>query len=133
MALAPGLHLGGSYPVGLMFPGFALFVGIGALSRQDERPYSASIFYLALGAAASIGLGVLGIARLDPITNGVLLARVTEVALAIAVFGAGIAVEQHVARSSKLVIAVLLLIVMPVRIRSTATPAAVRARLSGSR
>jgi len=32
-----------------MFLGFVLFVGIGALSRQNERPYSASIFYLALG------------------------------------------------------------------------------------
>ncbi len=116
MALAPGLHLGGSYPAGLMFLGFVLFVGIGALSRQDERPYSASIFYLALGAAASTGLGVLGIARLDPITNDVLLAHVTEIALAIAVFGAGLAVEQHIARSSTLVIAALLLIVMPLTI-----------------
>ena len=93
MALAPGLHLGGTYPAGLMFLGFVLFVGIGALSRQNERPYSASIFYLALGAAASAGLGVLGITRLDPITNDVLLAHVTEIALAIAVFGAGLAVE----------------------------------------
>jgi hypothetical protein len=38
MALAPGLRVGGSYPIGLMFLGFVLFVGIGALSRQNERP-----------------------------------------------------------------------------------------------
>ncbi len=120
LALAPGFHLGGSYPVGLLFLGFALFVGIAALSRQDERPYSASVFYLLLGAIASVGLGLLGVVRLDPIADHAVVERVAELALVIAVFGAGLAVERHIARHSKVVIAVLLLVVMPLTIAAIA-------------
>src|SRR5436309_3212165 len=54
-ALAPGLHLGGSYTLGVLFVGAVLFVGIGALSHQHDHPYSASVFYLLLGAVASLG------------------------------------------------------------------------------
>lgn len=50
--LAPGFHLGGDYTLGVLFVGVALFVGIAALSRQDDRPYSATVFYLLLGAVA---------------------------------------------------------------------------------
>ncbi len=120
LALAPGFHLGGSYPVGLLFLGFALFVGIAALSRQNERPYSASVFYLLLGAIASVGLGLLGVVRLDPIADHAVVERVAELALVIAVFGAGLAVERHIARHSKVVIAVLLLVVMPLTIAAIA-------------
>ena len=120
MAAAPGFHLGGSYPIGLLFLGFVLFVGIGALSRQNERPYSASVFYLVLGVIASVGLGVLGIARFDPVANRLVLERVAELALVIAVFGAGLAVERQIAGRSKLVIAALLLVVMPLTIAAIA-------------
>ncbi len=120
MGLVPGFHLGGAFAIGLLFLGLVLFVGIGALSRQDERPYSASVFYLLLGAIASIGLGLLGIARLDPITNRVVMQHVAEFALAIAVFGAGLAVERHIERQSKLVLAALLLGVMPMTIAAIA-------------
>ena len=120
MGLAPGFHLGGAFAIGLLFLGLVLFVGIGALSRQDERPYSASVFYLLLGAIASIGLGLLGIARLDPVTNRVVMQHVAELALAIAVFSAGLAVERHITRRSKLVLAALLLLVMPITIAAIA-------------
>ncbi len=115
-ALTPGFHLGGDYPVGLLFVGCVLFVGIVALSRQNDRPYSASVFYLALGILASVGLGVLAIRRLDLITNHMLFEHVTELALAIAVFGAGLAVEREISRRSRRAIALLLLVVMPVTI-----------------
>jgi hypothetical protein len=62
--LAPGFHLGGSCTLGVLFVGVVLFVGIGALSRQNDRPYSATVFYLLLGALASVGLGMVGVARL---------------------------------------------------------------------
>ena len=50
-ALAPGFHLGGDYAVGVLFVGCVLFIGVAALSRQNDRPYSASVFYLGLGDA----------------------------------------------------------------------------------
>jgi sodium/hydrogen antiporter len=115
-ALAPGFHPGGDYPVGVLFVGCVLFIGVAALSRQNDRPYSASVFYLALGTLASVGLGVLGVRRLDLITNHVVFEHVTEFALVIAVFGAGLAVEREISRRSKLVIAALLLVVMPLTI-----------------
>jgi hypothetical protein len=115
-ALAPGFHLGGNYPVGVLFVGCVLFIGIAALSRQNDRPYSASVFYLELGTLASVGLGVLGITRLDLITNHLVFEHVTEFALVIAVFGAGLAVERQISRRSKRVIAALLLVVMPLTI-----------------
>ncbi len=114
--LAPGFRLGGNYPLGILFVGCVLFVGVAALSRQNERPYSASVFYLALGALASVGLGVLGVQRLGLISDRVVFERVTELALVIAVFGAGLAVEREIAGRSKRVIALLLLVVMPVTI-----------------
>jgi sodium/hydrogen antiporter len=119
-ALAPGLHFGGDYAIGLLFVGVVLFVGIGALSREDERPYSASVFYLLLGVLASVGLGVMGITRLDPLTDHAVVERIAELALVIAVFGAGLAVERQVARRSVLVIAGLLLVVMPLTIAAIA-------------
>lgn len=120
-ALMPGFHLGGDYPVGLLlFVGCVLFVGIAALSRQNDRPYAVSAFYLAFGALASVGLGVLGIGRLDLITNHMLFEHVTELALVIAVFGAGLAVEREISRRSKRRIALLLLVVMPLTILAIA-------------
>jgi NhaP-type Na+/H+ or K+/H+ antiporter len=114
--LAPGFHLGGVYPLGILFVGCVLFVGVAALSRQNERPYSASVFYLVLGALASVGLGALGVERLGLISDHVVFERVTELALVIAVFGAGLAVEREIAARSKRVIALLLLVVMPATI-----------------
>lgn len=119
-ALTPGFHLGGDYPAGLLFVGCVLFVGIAALSRQNDRPYSASVFYLALGALASVGIGVLGITRLDLIINHGLFEHVTELALVIAVFGAGLAVEREISRRSRRTIALLLFVVMPLTIAAIA-------------
>lgn len=116
LALSPGFHLGDSYALGLLFLGVVLFVAISALSRQHERAYSASLFYLALGGLASVGLALFGLSRLDPVANYKILERAAELALVIAVFGAGLAVEQDIARRSKQVIAMLVLVVMPLTI-----------------
>ncbi len=114
--LDPGFHLGGSYTIGVLFLGLVLFVGVGALSRQNDRPYSASVFYLFFGALASVGLGVFGVARLDLIADHVVFEHVTELALVIAVFGSGLAVERQITRRSRWTIAALLLVVMPATI-----------------
>jgi hypothetical protein len=47
-----GFGLGGSYTLGMLFVRVALFVGLAALSRQNDRPYSATVSYLLLGASA---------------------------------------------------------------------------------
>lgn len=115
-SLAPGLHLGGAYPGGLLFVGCVLLLGIGVLSRQHALPWSATIVYLLAGVLASLGLGAIGVTRLSPVTDHTVFERVTELALVIAVFGSGLAVEREVRRSSWRLIAVLLVVVMPATI-----------------
>ncbi|MGI8863771.1 MAG: cation:proton antiporter [Solirubrobacteraceae bacterium] len=116
----PGFHLGGDYAIGVLFVGCVLFIGVAALSRQNDRPYSASVFYLLLGVVASVAMGVLGVGRLDVVGDHVVFEHVTELALVIAVFGAGLAVERNVGRRSRRVIALLLLVVMPLTIAAIA-------------
>lgn len=119
-SLAFGLHLGDPYAIGLLFVGGVLFVGIGALSNQHMRPYSATTFYLLFGVLASWGLGVLGVPRLDPVTDHVVFERITEVTLVIAVFGSGLAVERSISRFSLRLIAILILVVMPATVAGIA-------------
>jgi sodium/hydrogen antiporter len=119
-ALSPNVNLGGAYTIGLLFLGCALLVGIASLTRQRMRPYSATVVYLLLGCLASVGIGVLGVPRPSPVSNHVLFERVTELALTVAVFGAGLAVEQPISRYSKWLIAALLAVVMPLSIAAIA-------------
>ena len=112
----PGLHLGGAYPAGLVFMGCVLLAGIAVLSRQAALHWSASVVYLLAGGVASIGLGLLGVARLDPVADHAVFERVTELALIVAVFGSGLSVERRVRASSWRLIAVLLVGVMPATI-----------------
>jgi NhaP-type Na+/H+ or K+/H+ antiporter len=90
------------------------------LSRQHALPWSATIVYLIAGVLASLGLGAAGVARLGPVDDHAVFERVTELALIVAVFGSGLAVERQVRRSSWRLIAVLLVVVMPATIAAIA-------------
>jgi NhaP-type Na+/H+ or K+/H+ antiporter len=98
-----------------------VFVALGALSHQHERAWSASIFYIALGALAGLGLHILGIRAPDPVRDHVLLERLAEPALAIAVLGAGLAIDvSAVPRRSLVTIAGLLFAVLPLTVAAVA-------------
>jgi len=117
LASAPGFHLGDHVALGALFLGVSVFVALGALSHQHERAWSASIFYIGLGVVAGIGLDLLGIRAPDPIDDHNLLARLAEPALAIAVLGAGLAIDiDDVPRRSVLTIAGLLFVVLPLTV-----------------
>lgn len=119
-ALAAGWHLGGDYSLGLMFIGVVVLVGAVAISHQHERAFSVSVFYVLFGALAAVGLSVLDLRPLSPEGNHVLLERLTELALVVAVFSAGLTIERRVARRSWISIATLLLVVMPLSILAIA-------------
>jgi NhaP-type Na+/H+ or K+/H+ antiporter len=117
---APGLPHELAYQAGIAFVGAVVCIGIATLTRQHQRPYSATVFYLLLGLLASVLLGIAGIERLGPIADHRVFEHVTELALVVAVFGAGLAVERHIARYSLVLVLMLLVIVMPLTILAIA-------------
>jgi NhaP-type Na+/H+ or K+/H+ antiporter len=84
------------------------------------RAYSAAMIYVLVGAAGAVGLAVLGIAPFDPIADRSVLERASVLALEVAVFSAGLTVEQHVRRRSVVSVTVLLIVVMPLTIAAIA-------------
>jgi NhaP-type Na+/H+ or K+/H+ antiporter len=116
LALTEGFDLGGLYVLGLLSFGVALFVAVGALSHQHERAFSAAVFYIVLGAAGAVALSLLDVRPFDPVRDHTLVERLTELALILAVFAAGLTVEREVRRRSVISISVLLLVVMPLTI-----------------
>lgn len=83
-----------------------------------------AIAYLATGLAVSLLLGLTGTGHLSPLGNDALLREVCDIALIVSVFGAGIAVERRVARSSWRLIARLLVVGIPATIALIAAFAA---------
>ena len=116
LAAAPGLNAGDEYALALLFAGVALYIAIGALSHEHERAWSAAVIYLGVGLLAAVGLHVLGIPPLDPLQDEVLLERLTEFTIVLAVFSAGLSVQRLVSMRQWRSVAVLLLVVMPVTI-----------------
>jgi NhaP-type Na+/H+ or K+/H+ antiporter len=116
LALTEGFDLGGLYVLGLLGLGVALFVAVGALSHQHERAFSAAVFYIVLGAVGAVALSLLDVRPFDPVRDHTLVERLTELALILAVFAAGLTVEREVRRRSVISISVLLLVVMPLTI-----------------
>lgn len=116
LALTEGFNLGGLYVLGLLGLGLALFVAVGALSHQHERAFSAAVFYIALGAVGAAALSLLDVRPFDPVRDHALVERLTELALILAVFAAGLTVEREVRRRSVVSISILLLVVMPLTI-----------------
>ena len=120
LALGPGWEPVEPYALGLLFLGLATFVAIAALSHEQERAWSATVVYLALGLVAAVGLNVLDVDQLDPFEDEILVERVTELAIIVAIFAAGIAVERGIDRRKWLSVARLLVIVMPLTIAAIA-------------
>ena len=120
VALGPGWEPVEPYALGLLFLGLATFVAIAALSHEEERAWSATVVYLVLGVVAAGGMALLDVAPLDPFENAILIQRVTELALVVAVFAAGLAVEREIRRRQWYSVALLLLVVMPATIAAIA-------------
>lgn len=113
LGLSEGFHAGGIYVLGLLGLGLALAAGIAVLSRQGDGPFSAAVLYVGLGALAAVALSALDVTPIDPIRDHDLVERLTELALIVAVFSAGLTVERRVRHRSVVSIAILLLVVMP--------------------
>jgi NhaP-type Na+/H+ or K+/H+ antiporter len=102
--------------VGLVFIGFAVFAAVGALSHQRERAFSASLIYLLLGLGAAAVIDVAGLAWVDPIEDAALIDHLTEIAVIIALFSAGLKLDRPLTPRAWGSTARLLLLAMPLTI-----------------
>jgi NhaP-type Na+/H+ or K+/H+ antiporter len=100
--------------------GLALFAGIGALSHQHERAFSASITYLALGGLLAGVLALLGIPPVDPFKDSKFVEHLSELALVMAIFTTGMGIERKLSWRGWRSVVGLLAVVMPLSIAAVA-------------
>jgi NhaP-type Na+/H+ or K+/H+ antiporter len=120
IAAESGFSAGDPYALGLLFAGIALFAAVVALSQQHERAFTGAVVYLVLGAVASLTLQLLGVDPLDPLHDTELFERVTELAVIIALFGAGLRLDRALSWRGWASTIRLIAIVMPVTIGAVA-------------
>jgi sodium/hydrogen antiporter len=116
VAADTGFSFADPFAVGLLFVGIAVFAAVGALSHQHERAFSASLIYLALGCAAALVIHVSDTGWLDPVGNVSLIDHLTEIAVIMALFSAGLKLDRPLTWRAWGSTARLLLIAMPVTI-----------------
>jgi sodium/hydrogen antiporter len=116
IASKPGFEAGSTWALALLFAGVTLCAGIGALSHQRERAFSASVIYLVLGLVVAALIPVLGGTALDPVDDAKVVERVAELALVVAVFTTGLKMERRLHWREWGSVTRLIVVVMPVTI-----------------
>lgn len=116
LGLVPGFEIAGGWSLGLLFVALTIAAGVGALSHQNERAFSASVVYLVLGVVAGLALPLLGADRIDPVGDAKLVERIAELALVVAVFTTGLKVERRIRWGRWRSVVLLIVVVMPATI-----------------
>lgn len=120
-ASSRGFALGDEFTIALLFVGIALFIAIVVVSKREEWGVPTAMVYLLLGGVAAVGLNLLDVAPLDPTgadTN--LMKRLTEFAVIIALFAAGLRIDRPLTWSAWRSTRLLILVVMPLTIAGVA-------------
>src|SRR3954464_5594541 len=99
LAAKEGFSFADPYAIGLAFAGVAVFVAIAALSHQHERAFSASVIYLALGLGVALVVGLTDARWLEPAADASLLEHMSEIAIVVALFSAGLKIERSLRRA----------------------------------
>jgi sodium/hydrogen antiporter len=111
-----GFSFADPFSLGLLFIGLAVFAAVGALSHQHERAFSASLIYLGLGAGAAAVIHFSDIRWIDPTEDVALIDHLTEIAVIIALFSAGLKLDRPLTWRAWGTTARLLLVAMPLTI-----------------
>jgi NhaP-type Na+/H+ or K+/H+ antiporter len=98
----------------------ALFAAIAALSFEHERPYSAAMVYAALGVVAGVGIQLTDVSWLDPFDDASTIRHIAEIALIVALFGAGLQIERPARWSQWRVVVLLLTFALPLTVAAVA-------------
>jgi len=120
LAASPGFSFADPWALGILFLGLAVFAAVGALSQQEERAFSASLIYLGLGALAAGAITLLGLDWVDPIEDSTLVEHVTELAILVALFSAGLKVDRALRFREWVSVARMLGIALPLTIAAVA-------------
>jgi NhaP-type Na+/H+ or K+/H+ antiporter len=120
LAADPGFSFADEFTLALVGFGIVLFAGIGVLSHQHERAFSASVIYLLLGLVGAVALSLLEVAPIDHARDATLLEHITEFALIVAVFTTGLSIKQRLTWRGWRSVAGLIGIVMPLSIAAVA-------------
>jgi NhaP-type Na+/H+ or K+/H+ antiporter len=120
LAAASGLDAGDAFSAVVAGVGVALLVGVAALSHEERQGLSAPVVYLATGIAGSVFLGLVGVPRLDPIDDALVIERVTEFALVIALFATGLRIHPRLEWQRWRAVAVLLVVGLPLTVLAAA-------------
>lgn len=116
VAAEPGFSFAEPIAIGLLACGLAVFAAIGALSHEGERAFSASMIYLAIGAAAAVVIQLADVSWVDPIEDHGLIERLTELSVIVALFGTGMKLDRPLEWKEWARVARLLGIAMPITI-----------------
>lgn len=127
---APGLEVPDVFSAELLFVGVAFFAAIGALSQEEERPFSASIVYLGLGFAAAALVQLFDVGWLNPFGNSLFISHLTEVALIVALFASGLRITRSFTWRAWRGVALLIGVAMTLTIAAVAAYAGVVMGLS---
>ena len=130
LAADTGFKFADEFALGLLGFGLALFAAIGALSHEQERAFSASIIYLALGAVAALALALLDIPPIDPFKDSKLVEHLSELALVVAIFTTAMGIERSLSWHGWRPVVGLLTVVMPLSIAAVAAFGALAMDLS---
>jgi NhaP-type Na+/H+ or K+/H+ antiporter len=120
LAAERGFSFADPYVAGLFFVGIAVFAAIGALSHERGRAFSASLVYLAMGVAAAVAIELIGLSWIDPLEDAVVVERVAELAVIIALFATGLKLDRPLDWNSWSGVARLLILAMPLTILGVA-------------
>jgi NhaP-type Na+/H+ or K+/H+ antiporter len=116
LASDPGFSLADPFAIGMTFLGIAIFAAIGALSHEQDRAFTASLFYLGFGLLAAAGLHVLDIGWIDPFEDSEVFEHASEVAVIVALFATGLKLDRELTFHGWRNVARLLLVAMPLTI-----------------
>jgi NhaP-type Na+/H+ or K+/H+ antiporter len=119
-AAGSGLATGDPYAAAQLFVGLAVFAAVIALSRQRNRAFSPAMVYLLLGVLAAALARALGVDWLQPARNSQVIERLSEFAVIVALFGAGLKLDRPLRWPDWASTARLILIVMPLTIAAVA-------------
>ncbi len=120
VAAERGFSFADPYVAGLLFVGIAVFAAIGALSHERGRAFSASVVYLSMGIAAALAIELIGLNWIEPLQDAVVIERVAELAVIIALFATGLKLDRPLNWTSWSGVVRLLAVAMPLTIAGVA-------------